>query len=156
RPLEVVVRRVEGDTETTVAAGPSADWPTVPDRPGDVYRVYLREATAGDSPLSSGVEAPCLEPAARQLCPYAEGDAGAATADGEPARVALLFRALPWDTVADGLLHSSSAAVRLWTTRHVLGGAQQKTAEPLLWRALQDEQAEIRRLAVDGLLTAPV
>src|SRR5207249_4150195 len=50
--------------------------------------------------------------------------------------------------------------VRRWAASHVAQRAQHREtagdAEPLLWRALKDEQAEIRQLAVGGLLTAPV
>jgi hypothetical protein len=172
RPLKVIIeRRLPGerttaDGEALVAESGGNDWIEVPatTNAADVqYRVRLCEPGAGPRAISESIAAPVIEPSPSNLRQFAEMvAANAGLGDPEPPPVTLLFRSLKWTGVADALLASTSPPVRAWATSRAAAAMKQPAAaeaEPLLWRAVQDNHAQVRKLAIQGWLqgqlTAP-
>jgi hypothetical protein len=145
--------------EAVVGEGPAAGWIDVPAK-GDgtgPYRLRLRTPDGGPLALSEGVTAPLVEPVPRELRRLAESAASLARpGDPEPTHVALLFRVVRWSGVADAMLSSVLPAVRGWATARAAAALEQPVtaadAEPLLWRALQDDHVHVRQLASRALL----
>jgi hypothetical protein len=165
-PLEAVVQRRLpandlGDAkEVVVAEGPATGWieapPTKSDDEGE-YFIRLRVPGAGSEAVSEGTAATLLEPVPGNLRQFVEaGAALASVGDAEPPAVTLLCRAVKWIGVVDAMLASMLPAVRAWATLRLAAATDQvemAAAEPLLWRAVQDSHAEVRKLAVRGWLS---
>jgi uncharacterized C2H2 Zn-finger protein len=147
--------------ETVVAEGPATGWIEAPGSKGDEdgeYFIRLRVPGAGSEAMSEGTAAPLLEPVPRNLRQFVEaGAALAKVGDDEPPAVTLLCRAVRWIGVADAMLASTLPAVRAWATLRLAAAMDQAetaaAAEPLLWRAVRDNHAEIRKLAMRGWLS---
>jgi hypothetical protein len=152
RALEAIIQDAGAQV---LAEGPASGWSVV-DSNSPTLRVCLRESD-GDGLLSAAVEATRLEPLPTELCRFAQRGAAPTQLDEpEPPHVTLLFRALKPLGVAEALLASSMPAVRLWAARRVAEAwGQHETAaeaEPLLWRAVEDSQVQVRDIAATCLL----
>jgi hypothetical protein len=150
-PVEVIVRR---ETEI-VAEGPAIGWLSIPAPAVEPtpHTVLFRAGGPGGV-LSVPTPAPLVEPTPRALRQFVETVADQARpGDPEPPRVALLFRALQGIRVAEAMLASPLGSVRCWAVQRLTAMRQDSAAETLLWRALEDDHAAARGLAVAGLLT---
>lgn len=145
---------------TTAATGPATGWietAALPDDAAATYRVRLRVRGDPGQPASAAIVASVADPTPRFLRQFAESAAVANPGGTEPPAISLLFRAVKWTGVADALLASTLPPVRAWATARVADAmklpANAAEAEPLLWRALQDNDVQVRKLATAGWLS---